>query len=64
MEIIRSIPGFFLSYFVAFSYVLKALEKLYLVRTEDQSFIGELKMQKKDGSVKFQTKSVQVPPKY
>ena len=63
-EISLVLIGFLFNPISQFSYILKVLEKLYLVRTEDESLIKKSTMQKKNGSSKFQTKNVQVPAKY
>lgn len=63
-DIAIALIGIFVLPMSNFSYILKILEKLYLVKTDDESLMMKKSMQKKNGKSKFKTKNVQLPPEY
>ena len=64
LEVITFIFGIFLFPVSEFSFIIKALEKLYLARTSQTGLFKNDKMKKKNNKTKFKTMKTMTPSKF
>ena len=61
LEVLVSVVGILMYPLTEYSFVLKALQKLYLARTSNKNLLRKTSLKKKNNKNKYQTKKIDLP---